>query len=152
MGQNIPKDPNPGLAAAREGRSFCGYVNAKTGIASETVLTDSTLLQEIANGKRLVMTCFYMYVSTASDWATMDFVTTANADGSGLITVHSGQFRIDTGAAVALSTPNLVKLDPPLIVDRSDGAALTVQVQGNDADAALTVMFHGWEEDDTYTR
>lgn len=29
---------------------------------------------------------------------------------------------------------------------------LTVQVQGNDADAALTVMFYGWEEDDTYSR
>lgn len=146
--ENLVKDPNPGLSAAREGRTFCGYVNAKTGIAAETVLTDSTLIQEIPTGKRLVMTCFYMYVSTASDWATANFVTTTNADGTGPITVQTVTFRIDTGAAVALSTPSMVTFDPPLVVTSDDGGALTVQVQGNDAAAALTLGFHGWEEDD----
>ena len=145
--ENLVKDPNPGLSAAREGRSFCGYVNAKTGIASETVLTDSTFIQAIGTGKRLVMTCFYMYLSTASDWVTVEFVTTANADGTGAITVKSPKFRIDTGVAVALSTPTMVRLDPPLIVNL-DGGALSAQVQGNDAVAALTLGMHGWEEDD----
>ena len=146
--ENMVKDPNPGLSAAREGRTWCGWVNAKTGIDTEAVLTDSTFIQEIPVGKRLVTTCFYMYVSTASDWATAKFVTTANADGSGAITVKTVTFRIDTGAAVALSTPSMVTLDPPLIVTSADGGALTAQVQGNDAAAALTLGFHGWEEDD----
>ena len=146
--ENLVKDPNPGLSAAREGRAFCGYVNAKTGIDTEAVLTDSTFIQVIPIGKRLVMTCFYMYVSTASDWATAEFVTTANADGTGAITVKTPEFRIDTGAAVALGTPTLVHLDPPLVVTGDDGQALTAQVQGNDAAAALTLGMHGWEEDD----
>ena len=146
--ENLVKDPNPGLSAAREGRAFCGWVNAKTGIATEAVLTDSTFIQAVPIGKRLVMTCFYMYCSTASDWVTAEFCTTANADGSGVITVKSPEFRIDTGATVALSTPTLVHLDPPLIVTTDDGLALTAQVQGNDAGAALTLGIHGWEEDD----
>ena len=146
--ENLVKDPNPGLSAAREGRTFCGWVNAKTAINSETVLTDSTFIQEIPNGKRLVLTCFYMYVSTASDWARMELVTTGNADGSGVITVKSGQFRLDTGAAVAMTSPNLTHLDPPLIVTSNDGGALTAQVLTNDADAALTLMLHGWLEVD----
>ena len=141
--------PQPGLDAAREGRAFCGYVNAQTGIDSESVLTDAKFIQVIPDGKRLVLDCFYMYVSTASDWVTVEFVTTENADGSGTITVFTPQFRIDTGVAVALSTPSLVYLSTPLIVSQDDGAALSAQVLGNDADAALTLGFHGWEEDNT---
>ena len=145
--ENLVKAPNPGLDAAREGRTFCGKVNAKVSIDSETVLTDSGFIQAIPTGKRLVMTCFYMYLSTASDWVTAEFVTTANADGSGVITVLTPKFRIDTGATVALSTPTLVHFDPPLVVSL-DGGALTAQVQGNDAAAALTLGMNGWEEDD----
>lgn len=140
--------PQPGLDAAREGRSFCGYVNAKTGIDAGPVLTDSTFLQEIPFGKRLVMSCFYMYLSTASDNVTVEFVTTANSDGTGAVTVHSGQFRLDTGAALAQQSPSLITLPVPLIVSRTDGEALSARVTGNDAAAALTLMFHGWEEDD----
>jgi len=146
--ENLIKDPNPSLNAARDGRSFCGWVNAKTALSSEAVLTDSTFIQEIPIGKRLVLNCFYMYVSTASDWATMELVTTGNADGSGTITVKTGQFRLDTGAAVAMTSPNLTRLDPPLVVTSNDGGALTAQVLTNDADAALTLMLYGWEEDD----
>lgn len=143
--------PQPGLDAAREGRTFHGYVNAKTGIDSEAVLTDSTFLQEIKEGKRLVMTCFYMYLSTVSDNVTVEWVTTENADGSGAITVHTVKFRIDTGAALAQMAPNIVQFDPPLVVSRDHGQALSAQVLGNDASAALTLGFHGWEEEDVDT-
>ena len=120
----------------------------KQGFLLKGDIVDSTFIQEIPNGKRLVLTCFYMYVSTASDWARMELVTTGNADGSGVITVKSGQFRLDTGAAVAMTSPNLTHLDPPLIVTSNDGGALTAQVLTNDADAALTLMLHGWLEVD----
>lgn len=140
--------PQPGLDAAREGRAFCGYVNAKTGIDAGPVLTDSTFLQEIQADKRLVMSCFYMYLSTVSDSVTVEWVTTENADGTGAVTVHSGQFRIDTGAALAQMPPTLITLPVPLVVSRADGQALSARATGNDAGAALTLMFHGWEEDD----
>lgn len=141
--------PQPGLDAAREGRAFCLKVNAKTGINSETVLTDSTLLKAIPVGKRLVIMCFYMNLGTDSDWVTMEMVVTANEDGSGAITVLSPKFRIDTGTPTSGILPGLVHLDPPLVVRRSDGHAFSAQVLGNDAAAALTLGFNGWIEADT---
>lgn len=144
--------PQPGLDAAREGRSFCMKVSAKTGIDSEQVLTDSTFLKAIPNGYRLVVKCFYMYLSTLSDWATMEIVTTENEDGTGQINVLSPKFRIDTGAAAIGSLPSLVSFDPPMIVTRTQTSrALTAQVQGNDANAALTLGFNGWQELDVDT-
>jgi len=145
---NLTRDPNPGLSAAREGRVFYGYVDEKTGIDSESVLTDSTFIQVIENGKRLVMKSFSMHLSTDSDSATVEFVTTAGADGSGQITVQTPKYRLDSGAALAQISPHVIYLDPPLVVTREDGQALSAQVLGNDAAAALTLGIYGWEEDD----
>ncbi|RLC82298.1 MAG: hypothetical protein DRJ03_19230 [Chloroflexi bacterium] len=142
--------PQPGLDAAREGRAICLKVNEKTGIDSETVLTDSTLLKPIPHGERLVITCFYMYLNTVSDWVTMETVTTANEDGSGTITALSPKFRIDTGNTRSGNSPSLVVFNPPIVIARTDTArAFTARVQGNDADASLTLGFNGWLEDDT---
>ena len=140
--------PQPGLDAAREGRGFCGKVNAKTAIDTEAVLTDSTFLKVVEYGKRLVITGFYMYLSTVSDWVTAEFGYAENEDGSGAWTTLTPKFRIDTGAAVALSTPSQVILPVPIVVTRNDGESFSAQVQGNDAAAALTLAYSGWEETD----
>ena len=144
-----PKFPNPGLIAAKEGRSFCGYVNAKTGIDSETVLTDSGFLLELQSGRRYVIGCFYMYLSTVSDWATAEWGVAANPDGSGTFTAKSVRFRIDTGNVQTGSMPSLTRMDPPMVFTIADGRAFTAQVQGNDAAAPLTLGFNGWWETDT---
>lgn len=146
--ENRFDSPNPGLDAAREGRSFCGYVNAKTGIDTEAVLTDATFLKKLEAGKRFVMTQFYMYLSTASDWVTVQWVQTENEDGTGEVTVLSPKLRIDTGAALAQTSPTMVHVNPPVVVSNEDGRAFSARVQGNDAAAALTLSFHGWEEAD----
>lgn len=141
--------PQPGLDAAREGRSFWLRVYAKTGIDSETVLTDSTLLKPVSIGKRLVITRFYMNLGTVSDWVTAELVATANDDGSGEVKVLSPKFRVGSGVAGSGTLPNAMSLDPPVIIRRSDGHAFTARVQGNDAAAALTLGLIGWEEADT---
>lgn len=144
--------PQPGLDAAREGRAIRGYVNAKTGLDSEVVLTDSTLLKVIPIDERLIITNYYMYLSTVSDWVTVEFVVTENEDGSGAITALSPKFRIDTGASVAASVTNQVTIWPtPICVTRAMGHAFSVQVLANDAAAALTFGFNGWTENDVGT-
>jgi len=144
---NLVKDPNPGLSAAREGRSFFGYVNAKTGIDTEAVLSDGTFIKPVYPGKRLVLSCFYMYLSTVSDNVTVDFVVTENPDGSGLVTALTPKFRQDTPAAMAQVGPTILHFDPPLIASFDDGQALSARVLGNDGTAALTLGMWGWEED-----
>lgn len=138
--------PNPAHAAAVEGRTFCGISNDLTGIAAEAVITTAGFLTEIPEGKRLVITCFYMYLSTTSDWATAEWVVTGNADGSGVVTVLAPKFRMDTGTPASAFTPSLTYLSTPLVVDQTDGLAFTAQVQGNDADAALTLGYYGYYE------
>ena len=73
-----PKLPNPGRIAAIEGRYFYGWVNAKTGIAAETVLTDAGFLGELQSNRRYFITMLYLNMSTVSDWVTVEFGTTVN--------------------------------------------------------------------------
>jgi len=140
--------PKPGLDAAREGRSFFGYVNEKTSLNTEAVLTDSTFLREIPQGKRLVIKSFYMHLSTADDTAKVTWVTTDNADGSGDDTAQSVQYHEETGAEFTGTEPQEVDLEVPIVVTRDDGHAFSASVVTNDAGATLTLGYRGWEEDD----
>ena len=141
--------PQPGLDAAREGRTFCLRVYAKTGIDSETVLTDSTLLKVVPIDQRLVISCVYLNLTTASDWATCELVVTANEDGSGEVTVLSPKYYIATGAAGPTRAFDIPCLGVPIVITRSDGHAITARVQGSDAAAALSIGLSGWTEADT---
>jgi hypothetical protein len=142
--------PEPGLEAAREGRSFCLYVNEKAVGSTEVVLTDSTLLHEVPVGRRTVIRSLHAHLSTDADTMTFDVVRTANADGSGAITVLTGHFYLytDTTGTAGNNLPAVdVVFDPPLVVTRDEGQAVSVQATGNDAGAALTVHLYGWDED-----
>jgi hypothetical protein len=87
-----------------------------------------------------------MHLDTASDWATMELVVTANANGSGTVTALSPMFRIDTGNAADGQSPALIEIHPPLYLTQSHGLAFSVRAQTNDAAAALTVGCNGWTE------
>ena len=139
--------PNPGYIASLEGRSICLKVNGKTGIATQAVLTDSTFLQPIGFGERLVLTCFYMYLSTVSDWVTVEFGVTEHDNGSGNFTSMTPLFRLDTGDKKTDSSPSVTPMNPPMVLTRAHGGAFTARVQGNDATAALTLGVNGWTED-----
>ena len=138
--------PQPGLDAAREGRAVFGYVNAKTGINAEGVLTDATFLKAIPADSRLVVTSFHMQLTTASDTVAVEFVTTTGDDGTGAVTVRSQKFAIATGTLADPVQPPMMHFDPPLVVDRSDSGAFSARVLGNDASAALSLGYYGWVE------
>lgn len=139
--------PRPGLDAAREGRSFFGYVNDKASLNSEAVLTDSTFLRVIEEGKRLVIASFFMHLSTVDDTAKVIFVTTDHADGTGNVTYHTVQYHEETGAEFTSTEASERMLDPPIAVTQADGHAFSAQVVTNDAGATLTLGYRGWTED-----
>lgn len=142
-----PKIADPALEAARDGRSFCGFVNGKTGIASSTVLTDSGFLLQMVAGRRYFITCFYMYLSTTSDWVTVEWGVTPHNSGGGAFTAKTVKFRIDTGNVQSGQMPSLTRMSPPMTFTTDDGGAFTARVQGNDANAALTVGYNGFYEE-----
>ena len=142
-----PKLPNPGRIAAIEGRYFYGWANARTGIAAQTVLTDAGFLGELLDRRRYFITMLYLNLSTLSDWVTVEFGTTVNADGSGAFTARTPLFRIETGNVQAGRLPAWIHMDElPIVLTDADGGAWTARVQGNDAGASLTIGYNGYYE------
>jgi hypothetical protein len=139
-----------GLLAARIGTAGCAKLNAKTGIADITVLTDSGFLIPITTGKQVVVVCFYVHLNTVSDWLDFEFIYTANADGTGDAVALSPKMRIETGAAAAADMPAIVALNPPVLVKYSTTSkAVTMRVQAADASASATLGMNYWTEDIT---
>ena len=142
-----PKLPNPGLEAAKDGRYFYGWVNAKSGIAAETVLTDAGFCRELYEHTRYFVVMLYMHLSTLSDWAEIEFGTTVNPDGSGAFTPRTPIFRIDTGNVQSGRDPQWLSMDNvPICLTDADGGAWTARVQGNDAGATLYIGYNGYYE------
>jgi len=146
-GKRDHHDGSDYLAASREGRGLCLKVNDKAGTnAADTVLTDAGLLYAIPTGEQAVLTCFYLYLSTASDWVWCELGYTANADGSGTFTALTPKFRVDTGAAREGASPSVTGLNPPIIVKDTTAGAVTARVRTNDAGATFTLALNGWHE------
>jgi len=139
--------PQPGIDAAREGRTVLGYVNAKTGLDTALVLTDATFLHNIDIGKPLVIAGFYSHISVDTDTMTVEWVTTADANGAGAVTVHTGQFRMATGTSTSQAPVVDFTFPVPLVLTRDDGKAFSARCLGNDAAAALYLQYFGWIED-----
>ena len=139
--------PNPGYVAAIEGRYFYGWVNALTGIATETILTSSGFMGIIEPRKRYIIPLLYLNLATTSDWVTVEWGVTVSQDGGGTFTPRTPIFRIDTGNVQSGTAPSFINLgDLPIALTSAHGGAWTARVQGNDADASLTLGFHGYYE------
>lgn len=139
--------PQPGLDAAREGRTIHGYVNEKSGINSEAALTDATFIQNIESGYRYIITQGYMHLGTDTDSVKVEFGVTSEASGSGDFTALTCKYEMETGTQTSEVEPNFLRWDPPLCVTKDDGECFTARVLGNDAGAELTLEYHGWRED-----
>jgi hypothetical protein len=126
-------------------------LNAKTAInEASAVLTDSGFLVAIPSGKRIVVTCFYAHLNTASDWLDFEFIYTANANGTGDAVALSPKFRIETGTANQADSPTITQIHPPLVIAYSaTSKAVTMRVQGSDASASATLGMNYWLEDIT---
>lgn len=140
--------PEPGLEAAREGRTICHYVNEKTGLDSQTVLTDSTLTLNMETGRRYIITCFYFHLGTDSDTMEAEIGVTDQPDGAGEFTAKSPLFQIETSDKKGGADPSLVYLTPPFCFSVDDGVCITVRATANDSAAELTFGYNGWWEDD----
>ena len=143
----LTKDPHPELTAGREGRTFCAYINDDTGLnAAATVITDAGAWVEIGAGKRYFVTCFYLAVTSASDWATLELVTTDGPGATGAVNVKTIKFFQATGAASDGNQTGPIVLPMPLCLTDTDGQTIAMRVQTNDADADVNVGFNGWWE------
>ena len=143
-----PGMPQPGLDAAREGRTFCKFINGDAGLnAAATVIPDAGAYLDMELGKRYIVKCFYYALTTASDTVLFEIVTTSEPTGGGTVTAQTPKFVAGTTATADGSPVGPVALDPPLALTRSDGACIAMRVQTNDAGATVNVGFTGWEED-----
>jgi len=140
--------PQPGLDAAREGRSFHKFVNAKASLnAAATVLTDAGSFQDMAAGYRYVVTGFYYCLTTASDTVAFEIVTTAGAGGAGAVTARTPKYTAGTAATFDGSPVGPFMLDPPLCFSLDDDACIAMRVLTNDAGASVNCGFTGWYEE-----
>ena len=136
------------LNASRLGLAGCGKLNAKTGLDSATVLTDSGFLIAIPEGKQIVVACIYVHLNTASDWLDVELVYTANANGTGDVVALSPKLRVETGTAAAAAAPQLTQLMPPVVVKYSaTSKAFTLRAQANDSGASANLGINYWLED-----
>lgn len=142
--------PQPGLDAAREGRTFCCFVNEDTALntAGGTVVTDAGATQNIEAGRRYIVASYYFALTSVADSVQFEIVTTSLPNGGGAVTAQTPRFFAGTGAANDTRDTGPIHLDPPLVFTRDDGQSIAMRVLTNDADADVTIGFTGWWETD----
>jgi hypothetical protein len=138
---------NEGTEAARQNAHVIGWVNDKTGIGVDVILTDATLVYNIREGERVMIGGMVYGLSTISDSIHIELGYTDAANGAGSFTPISCHRHVTTGAALA---PFSTQQEPFAIarsVAYSEGArSITFRATANDVDAAITIEWVGWIE------
>jgi hypothetical protein len=141
--------PQPGLDAAREGRSVIRWVNAQAGVnAAATVITAAESYENMMPGYRYIVNMLYYNLSTASDTVRYELGVTSLPNGGGVFTPYTPYFTAGTAATIDGSPPLPVIIDPPLCLRSTDGACIAMRLLGNDAGATINAGFGGWYEED----
>ena len=141
--------PQPGLDAAREGRTFCSFANAQDTLnAAATVITVANSYVNMEPGYRYIVKCFYYNVTTASDTIQYELGVTSLPNGGGVFTPYTPYLTAGTAATVDGSPSGPIMLDPPICLRSADGACIAMRVLTNDAGATVNVGFAGWYEED----
>ena len=139
--------PQPGLDAAREGRSFCCWANAQAALnAAATVITAAESYVDMLPGRRYIIRCIYYQLSTASDTIRYELGVTSLPAGGGVFTAYTPYFNSATAATIEGSPTGPIPLDPPIVLTTADGACVAMRVLTNDAGATVNVGFTGWWE------
>ena len=140
--------PHTGLYMARMGSTVCLKGNDKDTLSAGVVQTTAGEFSAIPEGSAIVLTCFYMHLSTASDWVTMEIGYTSAADGTGDFVAATPKFRIDTGDKKTGTAPSMVAFDPPMHISYSvTSKAVAVKLTTNDDSATVTFGVNGWLEE-----
>jgi hypothetical protein len=136
-----------GTEAVRLQGEVIGVVNNKTGIGTDTILTDATLVYDVRLGERVMITQINYGLSTISDSMHCELGFTDQAGGAGSFTALTSYRHIVTGAAIAGFTDNKEAFTPPRRASYSEGArSVTFRVTANDVAAAITLEWSGWIE------
>ena len=141
--------PQPGLDAAREGRSIGRWANAQNALnAAATVITAADSYENMLPGYRYIVTTIYFQLSTASDTIRYELGVSSLPNGGGAFTPFTPYFNAATAATIEGSPFGPIMIDPPLCFRASDGACVCMRVLTNDAGATVNVGFNGWREED----
>jgi hypothetical protein len=140
--------PQPGLDAAREGRSFCHWANAQAALnAAATVVTAGESTLNMVPGYRYIVRCIYYQLTTASDTIRYELGVSSLPNGGGVFTAHTPHFQSATAATIEGSPTGPIPLDPPICLTVDSGACICMRVLTNDAGATVNVGFTGWREE-----
>lgn len=148
LSRDMPTDQFYGRkAASRDGRDLHGYVNDKTGIGTNTVLTDATIVHNLKDGERVYIDKMVWGMTTANDLAHFELGYTDQPSGAGTFTPLTGHRHIVTpvpSAGFQDQSEDFVNLRQ---VSYSGGArCITFRITTNDADANISAEWYGWRE------
>lgn len=138
---------NDAAEHARQGSAVIGWVNEKTGIGTNTILTDATLVYNLRLNERVCIVLMLYGLASGSDDAHVEIGYTDQADGAGSFTPLSSYRHFATGQSLDgfLEQPEVFGM--PRACAYSQGArSVTFRVTANDTDAEITLEWSGWIE------
>ena len=145
--RNYEHHPSTGLYMARQGNTICLKGNDKDTLSAGVVQTTAGEFSAIPENQAAVITCYYLHLSTVSDYVELELGQAANADGTGDFVALTPKFRIDTGDKKTGAQPSVTRFDPPIYIEYSATAkSVVVKLTANDDDATATFGVNGWLE------
>ena len=139
--------PHTGLYMARQGNTICLKGNDKDTLSAGVVQTTAGEFSAIPSGQAAVITCYYLHLSTISDYVELEIGQAAAADGTGDFVAVTPKFRIDTGDKKTGAQPGVTYFDPPLYIEYSaTSKSVAVKLTANDDSAVVTFGVNGWLE------
>jgi len=140
--------PSTALYMARQGNTICLKGNDKDTLSAGVVQTTTGEFSAIPEGQAAVITCYYLHLSTVSDYVEMEIGQAAAADGTGDFVAGTPKFRIDTGDKKTGAQPGVTYFDPPMYIKYSTTSkSVVVKLTANDDSAVVTFGVNGWLEE-----
>lgn len=134
------------------GRQIRRWINEKTGVGTETVLTDAPagvypgIYYNLSAGEtvHVLMMCYGL--ATVSDNLVAELGMCSAVDGGGDFIPLTPKYHIATGATIAGHLDQHLNLDAnPISVPYSTASlSITIRVNANDAGAKVTVGWKGF--------
>ena len=134
------------LEAARQGATVHGWVDGKSGLAAETLLTDVSIIYDLSPGQRVMVCRIVMGIRTASDSMAAQI---GYIDTDGVFRGLASTKTLKTGAAPEGRQDFESIYHHPLVARYKDGARrITFKVLANDANAECDLSWTGVVEKD----
>lgn len=136
-----------GVQACRERRALRKYANGITPGATQTVLTQATIVHNLVEGRRVMVRAIHFGVLTQNDDCHFEVGWTTGPNGTGTFHPLTAHRHVYTGAARDGRVDHHDDLAVPLCVRYSDGArSITYRVDTNDANCQIQCEWSGWWE------